>query len=132
MSTGFHVALQSGQRHSQSDSSTDHAERRRATRHPCDGGSIRVLVFLGPEACSATLRDISVGGIGILVDAIVAPGDRLNIELHNPANGAWCCKSVEVIHSKPAARGRWLVGSAFSPPLSTHELRPLLPARRAS
>ncbi len=100
-------------------------ERRRAPRHVCDPAT-RVAAFFWSEPCSARLRDLSTSGVAILVDAIVAPGDTLTVELHNSANGAWSCKVVRVAHTRPAPGGRWLVGGAFTEPLSNEELRPLL------
>lgn len=107
-------------------------ERRMFSRRTCDDGSIRVIVFLGPETCTATVLDISAGGMGLLLDAIVAPSDRLNIEFRNPALGAWYCKTLQVAHAAPAQGGRWLVGGAFNQPLSLEEFRQLLPPRHGS
>jgi hypothetical protein len=132
MSTGQGRAIKSCLPLPKGDSSMIRKERRQSVRHACDDGSIRVMVFLGTETCTATLRDISAGGIGVLLDAIVAPGDRLNIELQNSAKGAWHCKTLEVVHALPFKGGRWLVGGAFSQPFSAEELRPLLPARRVA
>jgi PilZ domain len=114
----------------ESVSSTAMWERRQSARHACDGASTRASVFLGSEPCLATLRDISAGGIAVVVDAIVAPGDRLNVALHNSATGAWSCKVLQVVHATRAQGGRWLVGGAFSQALSAEELRPLLPRWR--
>jgi hypothetical protein len=102
-------------------------ERRQSARHICDDGSVRVMVFLGAEPCTATLRDISAGGIGLFLDAIVAPGDRLSVELHHSANGVWRCKVLRVVHALPAQGGRWFVGGAFDSPLAADELLSLLP-----
>jgi hypothetical protein len=127
MATPF---LEGSSRLAETTSSTTNSERRQSTRHACDDGSVRVMVFLGSEPCSATLRDISAGGIGVLVDAIVAPGDRLNVEFHNSTKGIWRCKMLQVIHAMPALGGRWLVGGTFSQPCSAEELLSLLPLRR--
>jgi hypothetical protein len=112
------------------DAPTTNRERRQSARHACDDGSIRVMVFLGPEPCAATLQDISVGGIAVLVDAILAPGDRLNVEVHNAAKGICRCKVLHVVHAAPSQSGRWLIGGAFSQSLSAEELRSLLPLGR--
>jgi hypothetical protein len=84
------------------------------------------MVFLGAEPCTATLRDISTGGLGIMLDAIVAPGDMLNVEIHNSAKRIWRCKTFQVAHAAPAPGGRWLVGGAFSQPFAAEELRSIL------
>jgi len=103
------------------------------TRRTCDDGSIRVVVILGPEFCTATVRDISAGGIGVFVDAILAPGDRLTVEFRNrERGGTWYRKTMQVTHAAPAQGGRWLVGGAFSQPLALEEFRQLLLHRHGS
>jgi hypothetical protein len=108
------------------------SERRRSARYACHDDSMRVMVLLGPEACATKLRDISASGMGCLLDAIVAPGDQLNVEFHNSAKGVWRCKVLQVVHAMPDQGGRWLVGGAFTQSFSAEELASLLPTRRVN
>jgi hypothetical protein len=104
-------------------------ERRLSVRRPCDDDSVTVVMLLCLEPCKARLWNLSADGIAVLVEAIVAPGDNLIVELHNSAMGFWCCKKLQVVHAQHAQSGRWLVGGAFSEPLSAEALRMLLPPR---
>jgi hypothetical protein len=111
---------------------TAQAERRKFTRLTCGDGYVGIVVLLGTESCTAIVRDISAGGIGILVDAILAPGDWLNVEVGNSRRVGWYRKTVQVSHASPVRGVRWLVGGAFTQPLTIDECRRLLPSRGGS
>lgn len=108
------------------------AERRKYARFTCGDGRVGIVVLLGAESCTAIVRDISPGGIGIHVDAILAPGDWLNVEFGNSARSGWYRKIVQVHHASPIHGDRWLVGGAFTEPLTIDEFRRLLPKRHGS
>lgn len=128
MSTGFQGPALTGRR----PPPIPDVERRVFPRRTCQDGSVRVVVLLGSEPCPATVRDMCPGGIGLFVEAIVAPGDLLNVECRNPATGAWFCKTLQVIHAAPAQGGRWLIGGAFDQPLALDDLRRLLQSAHGS
>jgi hypothetical protein len=110
-------------RHTMTDSN---AERRLSTRHVCAGTSVKAVVLLGGEPCSTMIQNVSAGGLGVVLDAIVAPNEWLNVELRNSPGGVWFYKQVRVVHVWPARPGRWLLGGAFDQALSLEELRRLL------
>jgi PilZ domain len=101
-------------------------ERRMSTRHPCAGDAVKAIVFLGGEACTTAIQNLSLGGLGVRLNAIVAPGEWLNVELRNSHSGAWLSKQIRAVHVSPARSGQWLLGGQFDPALSTDELRRLL------
>lgn len=101
-------------------------DRRTAQRHGIAHRPVRAAVFLGPESITCAIQDLSLGGLALTLHAIVAPGDRLNVELHNSAGQVWLCKSIQVVHAMPRQIDRWLVGCAFAEPLTHVQLRQLL------
>jgi hypothetical protein len=89
------------------------AERRAQARRACvDSGARAVLASQGQDLWQASVRDISAGGIGVLLDRRVDPGTVLAIELHNKTQHFWHLKLLRVIHATPQGQ-HWLVGSAF-------------------
>jgi hypothetical protein len=73
--------------------------------------------------------DVSLGGIGLLLRHRFPPGAPLVVELKKANSQFHRTVSVRVMHSRPViAEGDhcWLVGCAFSQPLSEKELQELL------
>lgn len=77
---------------------------------------------------AATIRDISVSGIGLLLKRRFERGAGLTIEL--PENGGNSAYTVlaKVIHTTSQPGGYWLLGCAFVSELSDEELEALLEA----
>ena len=76
----------------------------------------------------AKVRDVSGGGIGLVLRHRFRPGSRLYIELHS--RGGELCRTVlvKVIHATPVSDGgthAWLVGCAFDVALSDEEVQTL-------
>jgi len=101
-------------------------ERRLSTRHACAGTSVKAVVLLGGETCTTVIQNVSLGGISVLLDAIVAPEEWLNVELRNSPGGVWFYKQIRAVHVSPARPGQWLLGGEFDQGLSLDELRRLL------
>jgi hypothetical protein len=78
---------------------------------------------------TARVRDISAGGVGLLLQHRFRPGTPLVIQLKGRGE-SWCrAVGARVVHATPvwAEDGAWwLVGCAFSSPLSEEELRILV------
>jgi hypothetical protein len=75
------------------------------------------------------VRDVSAGGIGLLLRHRFRPGTYLQVEVHG-AGGAARVLSVRVVHATPVNPGEgacWLVGCIFLEPLGDDEVRALLP-----
>jgi hypothetical protein len=97
-------------------------ERRRALRYYTDHViQCRDATAEGPGR-PAQLRDISAGGIRVVVEEEFRPGDLLSVQLpddppHPPTSVLAC-----VVHVNPEADGRWAVGCTFSSELSGDDL----------
>jgi hypothetical protein len=75
-----------------------------------------------PELCwPATVWDVSIGGIGLLIDRRFEPGTPL--VLLSTADGLERILTLEVIHVGVHQAGTWLLGCAFSTRLNENELR---------
>jgi hypothetical protein len=75
------------------------------------------------------VRDVSAGGIGLLLRHRFRPGAFLTVEVQGPA-GACRPLAVRVVHATPVNPGDglcWLVGCILLEPLGEEELRALLP-----
>lgn len=109
------------------------SERRTQARLPfVDPGSLSVLTALGQDLWRAPVRNISIGGIGMVLDRRVDPGTLLAIELLNQAQQFWHLKLLRVIHATPQDGKNWLIGSAFLKGFSDGEFQALfeLPEKR--
>jgi len=74
------------------------------------------------------VRDVSVGGVGLLLRHRFRPGSPLSLELHLRGGGRRVV-AVRVIHVTPVAGDdapTWLVGCAFLEPLQPDEVQALL------
>ncbi len=71
------------------------------------------------------IKDISMAGIGLVASRRVETGTLLAVTLANPARGFQKTVLVRVIHVAPQVGG-FLVGGAFSTPLTYQELSTLV------
>jgi hypothetical protein len=102
-------------------------ERREAERFPIEPSPVcRLVSATQDEMASATVRDLSATGIGLVVRQPLKPGTVLilNLEVRD-------CRlprplPVRVMHASPTAEGQWLVGCQFVRRLSDPELQMLL------
>ncbi|MBY0523075.1 MAG: PilZ domain-containing protein [Gemmataceae bacterium] len=100
------------------------ADRRAVVRHPCNGEA----PFRAGDRCgTARLRDLSAGGIGMVLPHRVAPGGIVTVELRDRVHHSLRLKLVQVVHVAPHTDDSWLIGSAFTKPLSEEELHAVLP-----
>jgi hypothetical protein len=105
------------------------AECRVWPRHPCD-----VPVHCQPAAARTdndhtwpgTIRDVSQGGLGLVLQRRFEPGTVLFIELPGTDSRPLLAR---VVHAARLAQGSWLLGCTFSSKLSEDEVRRLLAAR---
>ncbi|HWY88311.1 MAG TPA: PilZ domain-containing protein [Gemmataceae bacterium] len=72
-----------------------------------------------------TLRDISVGGICLLVDKPFAAENPLQVQLTNTVTQARCVVSLRSVHARPVGK-KWTLGGAFAETLANQELLSLL------
>jgi hypothetical protein len=100
------------------------AERRGESRYFSAGSQIPAL--FGDAARRAVVRNISLGGAGLLVDHGIAPGDQVIIQLYNSARGCWHLKAARVTYALPRADESWTVGCAFLEPLSQEDYQGMI------
>jgi len=88
----------------------------------------RMMASTANTATTAWLgqvQDISRGGVAISLRRGFRQGTNLILDLATNA-GELRSIPVQVVHAKEERRGRWLLGCAFTPPLSEQELQDLL------
>lgn len=102
----------------------DGSERRTVVRHPC---SYAAPFRAGDQFGTALVRDLSAGGVGMLVPQQLAPGGLLTVELLDKGRQSWHLKLVHVVHATARAEDLWLIGTAFTRPLTDDELCAILP-----
>lgn len=103
-------------------------ERRASTRQSC---RLEVcLVTPGAAAekppCAAVLRDISAGGIGLLVHEAIPRGSVVTIQLHSETQGIVFRKSLRIKYARSEGAEGWSVGGSFEKPLTKKEMKQLL------
>ena len=76
-------------------------------------------------ACLGIVRDISAGGMALILRQWLEPGTVLIVELETKAARPRRAL-VHVIHSTQEADGRWITGCGFPSPLSEEQLRDFL------
>lgn len=104
------------------------AERRASIRHVC---SLETLCQAAdtdePEQrWPATVCDISLEGIGVLVGEPFRPGTMLGVELTSPDETLEYTMFAKVMHIQELADGRWRAGCSFTRKLTEEELQSLL------
>jgi hypothetical protein len=72
------------------------------------------------------VRDISVGGIALLLNHRFELGTALIVELSAKSKVASRPRPVRVVHVTPEKKGRWIIGCAFASILSADELQGFL------
>ena len=105
-------------------------ERRYTSRLSCDGGPCPA--FVGNQSREASVQDISVAGLSLLVSFEVSSERLLRVELFNQLRSCLHVKLLQVIHVTPHGEGTWLVGGSFLCPLTEDEFHDLVwgPASR--
>jgi hypothetical protein len=75
-----------------------------------------------------TVRDLSRGGVGLVLRHCFKPGTDLTVELRDAAGALLRTVPVRVVHATAVyveGSPRWLLGCAFDQPLSEEEWRAL-------
>jgi hypothetical protein len=102
-------------------------ERRQAVRHACSFRTIcQPIALVQANTVPVAVRDISVGGIGLVCRAPAPPGTFLVIELQNTQGGSSLRLRARVMHSTRQEGRSWVLGCMFTQPLSPNELAGLL------
>lgn len=77
-------------------------------------------------AWPVTIRDISAGGFQLLLSRRFEPGTLLVVDVHDGQGQATRMMLARVARVTSMARGRWILGCAFSVPLTPDDLDSLL------
>jgi hypothetical protein len=72
-----------------------------------------------------TVRDVSPGGIAVILNRRFERGTILIVEVSEKPKGVSESRAVRVCHATPENE-RWIIGCAFAWPLSQEELRRFL------
>ena len=102
------------------------AERRVAVRHVSGQEAVsRPLDLQDTLSWGAQVRDVSLGGIALIVCYPFKPGTYLAIEIQGVPTAARPLLA-RVIHAEDQADGTWAVGCEFVKPLTPSDVKPLL------
>jgi c-di-GMP-binding flagellar brake protein YcgR len=104
------------------------AERRAAVRYLCN---LKTMFQPGTSAAedlrwSGVIRDVSVGGLGLVLGRKYDAETILTVELQSKDRRFTRSLVARVVHVSPHEGGRWLHGCAFARPLEERELQALL------
>jgi hypothetical protein len=104
-------------------------ERRAYVRLTCDlAATCRPSGRSLEPSWLGTVRDISAGGVGLLLRHCFHPGTALTVELREGTGRLVRTVQVRVVHAtalQVEGSHRWLLGCAFDRPLSDEELQAL-------
>lgn len=99
---------------------------RASERFPVNGGTACAFAHPVEEATGPVkVRDVSMHGVGLIVQRRVEVGSLLAVGLSNPAKGFARTVLVRVAHVTPAGGG-FFVGGSFLTPLSYQEMTTLV------
>ena len=101
-------------------------DRRATVRHPATLlGSLHPVAPKGGPCWDAAIRDVSAGGIALLVSQRFEPGTLLAVEPHCPPEGAPTFLLVWVIRVAAQPNGVWLLGGKLVRELCESEVAAL-------
>lgn len=103
------------------------AERRESIRYGINlETSGRLIAALDDGKCQARVRNISAGGISLVLSHGAEPDTVLSVQLLNRPTMFLCKVQVRVTYAVEHPTGDWILGGAFIEKLSEEELRALL------
>jgi hypothetical protein len=101
-------------------------DRRATVRYPSSLlSSLHAVATRKEDSWSAEIRDVSAGGLGLLVTRRFERGTLLAIEPVGPAAEAPTLLLAQVTHAAAQPDGRWLLGCKLVRELSQSEVRAL-------
>lgn len=106
-------------------------ERRASVRFSCN---LKISCNLMPslhgdqteDQWQATVKDLSVSGVGLLLSRRFEPGTILTVELQSRDSTSKRTREITVTRVKPGGKGQWLVGGKFHEKLSKEDVKRLL------
>jgi PilZ domain len=103
------------------------AERRAHVRHPCDRDGSCVPVLAGHNLhWSARVLNISQGGVALSLRRRFEPGTLLTVEIQRADDQPPEPITTRVVRVTAQPDGNWLIGCAFTNPISPEDLQAML------
>jgi hypothetical protein len=104
------------------------AERRASVRYYPNGADTltHIMALVEGQSSRVGVRNLSAGGISLILDDWIEPGTLVSVRLHNPGRLFSCKLPVRVIYLVERPAGDWILGGAFARKLLLDELRALL------
>lgn len=101
-------------------------ERRAHVRYPCelDSSCVPIAGSRGME-WTGKIRDISQGGIGVVLNRRFELGTLLTIEVQEPDGRTSGTLLARVVHVTPHSTGGWVIGCCFTNELGEDEVQAL-------
>ena len=107
------------------DTSVD--DRRASVRFPCElESSCSPITTNRATTWSGKIRDISRGGMGIVLSRRFELGTLLNIEIQEPDGTSSGVVLARVVHVTPHSTGGWVIGCCFTNELDDDEVKSLV------
>jgi hypothetical protein len=104
-------------------------ERRTAVRRYREGPVLCFLVVGSAHHRSATPRDVSASGAGLLVGSPLQPGTAIFLQVPREDNESLQSLPARAVRATRQEDGSWLVGCKFARELSPEELAQAFPER---
>jgi hypothetical protein len=102
-------------------------ERRASTRYPCNlATSCRLAASVKQEPRSARVRNISAGGISLVLSHEFASGDIIAVELRSMTRSFVREFKLRVIYCIEHPSGDYILGGSFTSPLTDEEVTAFL------
>jgi hypothetical protein len=98
-------------------------DRRESDRHPLEREVTFFIGRIGLLELTGLMRDVSRGGMRLLVDQEIGCGSVIRVRVPLPAGNPEVLVLACVVHAEPAAGGAFEIGCAFAGELSDAELR---------
>jgi c-di-GMP-binding flagellar brake protein YcgR len=97
-------------------------DRRVSYRYPAD----RQLMYRSTEEIgqhyTAQLRNISLGGMNLVVDRLYQPGDLLSVDIPEKGQASMSTLLACVVHVSPLGENQWSLGCTFSGDVTEQDL----------
>jgi hypothetical protein len=77
-------------------------------------------------AVTGRVRNISLGGVGLVVTSHVDPGTSLVVEVARTASGKAATMTVRVVHVRAMPIRGWFLGCVFPQPLAEADVKALV------
>lgn len=102
-------------------------ERRASTRYPCNlATSCRLAASVKGDTVPARVRNISAGGVSLVLGHEFTSGALIALELRNTGRNFARTLQVRVIYCIEHPSGDWILGGAFVSPLTDDEVKAFL------